>query len=616
MSEIQPIHLVTFPLTRQKLPAMKGWNLLEESVEHEEGSYYGIVTGKASGIFVLDVDMKNGKDGKAALAQLGEVPKTCTVQTPSGGLHLYFRYPENGCPTNAGIIGEGLDLRGDINGYVVGPGSPGYELIADVEPHDAPIWLLEKIRSMPKGKPSDGKPKADPIPEDHPDFSRRVAEARAFLHDFPPCLGGDTQDKSWLIGLALGGDLELPTDVAMALIGEELAPYCYGGWLERCYNEIERAIDRARCDSDVSAGIRALTQRAAIKPGRMPHLAPKTRSEPTPKAREEVPEGWADELDLTIDVPPTEWLIQGLWVDETVNILVAEGNSLKTWAALSMGLAVSKGLPWLNKYPTKKRNVLVLDYESGKDAVTKRLQKLALGKAAHKGIYYKRKGLGNLHEQQTWDDLSDFVKARNIGLVIIDSMAAGSGGVDENTTDFAKPMIDAGRLSDECHTSFLFIHHAGKGDKKGSEVMRGTSAIYAACDSAYLFINKEGDPRVGVSGTMKNIKNGDGVQEDLVHLFLAPDPGGLEVRGEPQEVAKTRMATPIEFDKQIYLKLKSYGTEGCPGASTLSRDMGFLSKREEQRIRDSLKRMLEDGTAWAVNGIHAKTNKKTTRWFA
>jgi putative DNA primase/helicase len=111
----------------------------------------GIRTGERLG--VLDVD---GADGEASIAGLeaehGALPPTWTVVTGSGGLHLWFRLPDGLVfPTNAGVIGRGLDLRGR-GGYVVAPPSlhcsgaryacaEGWSP-AHVPLADPPDWLL------------------------------------------------------------------------------------------------------------------------------------------------------------------------------------------------------------------------------------------------------------------------------------------------------------------------------------------------------------------------------------------------------------------------------------------------------------------------------------------
>src|SRR5262245_44939508 len=122
LSEEVYVKLITFPLTEERKPAIKKWNELKESVPHE-GEYYGVLTGAAAGLFVVDLDRKGGNDGIAELAKLGEIPNTCTVRTRSGGLHLYFLHPGGLVPTNSSVIAPGIDIRGDKNGYVVGPGS-------------------------------------------------------------------------------------------------------------------------------------------------------------------------------------------------------------------------------------------------------------------------------------------------------------------------------------------------------------------------------------------------------------------------------------------------------------------------------------------------------------
>ncbi|BEQ14413.1 bifunctional DNA primase/polymerase [Desulfoferula mesophila] len=127
----------------------------------------GILTGAASGIFVLDVDMKPDKDGEASLAALekkqGSLPPTVMAHTGSGGRHFFFKYPQRGeIGNSAGRIGPGLDVRGD-NGYVVAPPSDHISggVYAwdedhhpdDMKPAEAPQWLLDKIKSQKQPRP-------------------------------------------------------------------------------------------------------------------------------------------------------------------------------------------------------------------------------------------------------------------------------------------------------------------------------------------------------------------------------------------------------------------------------------------------------------------------------
>lgn len=117
-----------------------------------------IATGAVSGFFILDVDNHNGIDGGESLkeleAQFGDLPDTVEVLTPSGGRHLYFKYPEGGIG-NRTKVRPGLDTRGD-GGYVVCPPSTidGKPYTWEAEHHpdnieiiDAPEWLLNILQS-------------------------------------------------------------------------------------------------------------------------------------------------------------------------------------------------------------------------------------------------------------------------------------------------------------------------------------------------------------------------------------------------------------------------------------------------------------------------------------
>lgn len=86
----------------------------------------GIATGEPSGIFVVDVDVGNGKRGEQSLAELeqkvGQLPTDAVVRTGSGGLHYYFELPPEPIRNSASRLGENIDVRGN-GGYVIAPPS-------------------------------------------------------------------------------------------------------------------------------------------------------------------------------------------------------------------------------------------------------------------------------------------------------------------------------------------------------------------------------------------------------------------------------------------------------------------------------------------------------------
>jgi putative DNA primase/helicase len=120
----------------------------------------GLATGPDSGVWVLDIDPKHG--GTTSLEQLqdeyGPLPDTVTAVTGSGGLHLYWQWPDGmNVPSNAGQLAPGVDLRG-TSGFLILPPSQHacgqtYGWADGLSPDEvnvaeAPEWLLERIQSL------------------------------------------------------------------------------------------------------------------------------------------------------------------------------------------------------------------------------------------------------------------------------------------------------------------------------------------------------------------------------------------------------------------------------------------------------------------------------------
>ena len=162
------------PIPRgRKHPAIPAWQTAgttdEARIRHwwttspDDG--IGIVTGPASGVWVLDVDVADGKAGDDTLAELidtyGELPDTYEVITGSGGRHIYFAWPDGVDVRNSasGVLGPGLDVRGD-GGQVLAPptihpnGTP-YEVEASAPDHvaQAPGWLLRLLTPEAPARP-------------------------------------------------------------------------------------------------------------------------------------------------------------------------------------------------------------------------------------------------------------------------------------------------------------------------------------------------------------------------------------------------------------------------------------------------------------------------------
>jgi hypothetical protein len=159
-------------------------------------------TGETERLTILDLDRKDGKDGvstlntacEAAGLKLDDFGDTLTVQTPSGGIHLYY-WSALPVAQGAGVLGKhsGVDVRAG-NGYVVGPASvidgKAYSVI-----NDAPIASMGKLASLFKGAASQKKVVSElPLPGSA-DPDRARIRAIEYLKTAPRAVQGNSGDE-------------------------------------------------------------------------------------------------------------------------------------------------------------------------------------------------------------------------------------------------------------------------------------------------------------------------------------------------------------------------------------------------------------------------------------
>ncbi len=118
----------------------------------------GIVTGKASGIVAIDIDPKHGGTKEAVDELAGVVTRTRTHRTPSGGVHLVFRYPDGveHIGNSVGRLAPGVDVRAD-GGYIVAPTSRlegrDYDVVDSIDVEPIPAGILNKILPIDRDIP-------------------------------------------------------------------------------------------------------------------------------------------------------------------------------------------------------------------------------------------------------------------------------------------------------------------------------------------------------------------------------------------------------------------------------------------------------------------------------
>ena len=171
----------------------------------------------------------------------------------------------------------------------------------------------------------------------------------------------------------------------------------------------------------------------------------------------------ADELPHAKDT--REWLIEGIIKERTFNELVAPSKSGKSQLAYQLAYEVQNGMPFLDVYPTKKRNVYYIDCELDPEDIDEREASLRVWRGGTERVDYHSTAL----ENETIDSIISQTKKairrdENAGLVVFDNFYSFvDGQFDTNNVGEVSDLLN--KLKFEFTTlgvAVILVNHTNK----------------------------------------------------------------------------------------------------------------------------------------------------------
>lgn len=460
----------------------------------------GMPTGEASGLVVVDVDIKNGAEGDVWLqAEAHRLPPTRTHKTRSGGLHLIFQAPEGiEIRNSASRVAPGVDVRG-AGGYVILPPSPGYSVADQVDPAEMPGWLID-LCLKPAPVVTAPEPMRPRLAEDSAHGSRYGLtaldrECRSIYNAGPGTKHHTLNRAAYAIGgLVTAGELQ--QGHAFDCLTDALNSI-------RASCEDFRAAQRTLYGSfhDGMAAPRSVPERPAPREYRDPPraAAPLGRdempepSQPEPAKRDTFPLIRFEDIH---PVPDAKDFVQGTLTEGSAAVVYGESNAGKTFWTTDLALHVAAGMEW-NGRRVEAGAVIYVALEGGSG-----FRNRVAAWRTEKGMedasipFFALCCPINLLDPEA--DMPRFMEtlravADECGspkLVVIDTLSRALSGGDENSSEDMGALVrnmDAIRFEIGC--CVLFIHHSGKDASRGA---RGHSLLRAAVDTEIEVKAEEG----------------------------------------------------------------------------------------------------------------------------
>lgn len=506
-----------FPLEPgKKTPAVKGWQewattdeaLIRKVWTH--GDYnIGVKTG--GGLFVTDIDVKAGKQGAQAFADLhltAAEKTTFRVRTASGGWHVYYR--GEGFGNSAGRLGPGLDTRCE-GGYVVGPGSVltngsgqgRYEIDLD---HDL-VDIPGEIRGRLSLRRDAIERRTDPLVD--LDRADAIDRAIVYLRDTAPTSG------TYAVACRLK-DFGVSKETATPLLDEHWNPRRAQ---PHTYEELQEKVDHAWAYGVNPPG----SDHPVAAFGDVALEAPPSAITPEPSR-------WhrhGDVRDLKV-----QWLYYEVLPMMGVAVIVGQPQSGKTFVDVELGRSVATGKPFFGVNPDDRGGVAFLFAGTEGSAMETRLA--ALGETEDLPISWTT--VSDLSAKGALGQLLTDLRAESkrmvdvfgvpLRLVVLETLNASGLLTDENdNAEIGMAFANLGTLSRELNALVLTTHHP----PKNGEGARGGGAIVASADYV-LEITRQGKEQVRY---LELTKARDAEQRQLGTFTLLKQELGLDSRGRP-----------------------------------------------------------------------------------
>lgn len=524
----------------------------------------GIATG--SGLIVLDVDNKDGKNGSAALERLelcnSDLPATFTVNTPTGGEHLYFRLPPDVyAPNSASKLGDGLDIRGD-GGYVAGPWSEiegrFYEVSQNRPIAAAPPWLVERVRAP---KPSERQTAAPAIDLDTPEA---IAAATKWLQRHAPEHG--TYSVACRVldhALSVGTAVELMVEYWNPRRVEPRSEDHIRQRVEHAeaYRQTPVGSSSAELEfDDVSDEVSTTSKMEVVQPA----------------------DAWAfqtaDEADRGALTATHKPLVRDYLDCGAMSLLYGAPGQAKTFSALYLAYCVASGQPWAGNRVTQGLVFYLVAEGGGGFRKRVRALKQVYGFGADLPLVFLPLSV-DLRNPNDVKGLAKTIRAaeerfgQKCVLTVIDTVSRVLAGGDENSSTDMGGLIrnfDKVREAIGCH--LMAIHHTGKDDSRGA---RGWSGLKAALDTELevkdgsITVKKQRDLEFGepVVFHLEGAEIGRGPEGETVTsavVRIGEKPKPVEAAEEFEHALTEREEQMLRaFDRAV---LKKYGEKYVRGA--------------------------------------------------
>jgi len=242
----------------------------------------------------------------------------------------------------------------------------------------------------------------------------------------------------------------------------------------------------------------------------------------------------AESPDLFADIIPSGGLV----------VFAGQPRSFKTMAAMQMMFAVASGQKWLGQEPSRMGSCLYVSEEGARDKIADRFRIMEAAARPERPIHVLHRegitltGPGWDKVRFTLDEMDD------PALVILDTLAALMEGDENSVADLREALRPIQKIITDYGVTVALVHHINKGGEgRMGNRLRGSSALWGACDGTLGFVRDEdasvaldtGEVRIETKDNdPRRIRFGFSYETMMLHAAVRP---ALNVQTLIEEIA-------------------------------------------------------------------------------
>jgi len=587
----------------------------------------GILT---TGLVVVDIDVKNGKDGINAYITHGGHFDTFVVKTPTGGYHCYFNGPIS--KLAAGVF-SGVDIRA-YNGYVVGPGSivdaklSGEDNIKVtgeyVIDHDnggnaedlswVPLSIESKLEKPGVRARIDFSVEIDTI--------TAILNATEWLKAAEPAIegmGGD--NRTYETAAKLVRDFALSPETAFQLLWQNWNERCIPPWPEyQLWHKVENAVAYGKGPLGAA---RPEAYFSNVQLVTVPQLVPATQEQGILIT---------DDPLNAMKIGDRPWLIERLMLKEDVTVLAGHGSAGKSIFTLTAicHFACGKNFDPYKLKDKRPLRFLIYNAEDGLEEQSRRMLAICYAfnldyELVQSNIKILDKAKNELTLAKTIsntpiqnDDLiTSIIKTalhKNVDVIVFDPLVNLHTCNENDNGQMRFVMSILNRIACETRTSVFITHHTTKGSTKESkgdpDTIRGASAIINSARISLMISSITDEDRTELNITEEDHNSYARIDDAKANMYMKTGKASMYIQWKSTKMLLTNdyVGVPSPFSyKDKTLKQRQ-------DMATIIIDELLMMGKGSMTVTDAARVVARE------NNLYAKMSEPTLRrriqtWF-